>query len=71
MGAMFVAWASEEEREEWLRRSPVHLDRELRAGLLEGLERSRERGYSVVLQSPGFQELRTVHGSPVHPGSGT
>jgi flavin reductase (DIM6/NTAB) family NADH-FMN oxidoreductase RutF len=60
MGAMFVAWASPEEREEWLRRSPVHLDRELRAGLLDGLERSRERGYSVVLQSPAFQELRAA-----------
>ena len=30
------------------------------AGLLAGLERSRERGYSVVLQSPGFQELRAA-----------
>ncbi len=60
MGAMFVAWATGEEQEEWLRRSPVHLDSALRAGLLEGLERSRERGYSVVLQSPGFQELRAA-----------
>lgn len=60
MGAMFVAWASDQEREEWLRRSPVHLDSELRAGLLAGLERSRQRGYSVVLQSPGFAELRAA-----------
>jgi len=51
----FVAWASEDEVEQWLLRGSVSEPEQLSAR--EILERVRERGYSVALEVPGRRRL--------------
>lgn len=49
-GSNCVAWAGPEEIASWLARSPTPLTDEGRQALLDGLQRVRERGYSLVLE---------------------
>ncbi|ARO15490.1 monooxygenase/oxidoreductase [Ketogulonicigenium robustum] len=50
-GSVFVAWAGEAAADHWLSLAPTPLDDALRAHLRQNLERVRERGYSIVLES--------------------
>lgn len=53
--SVFVAWASEEEVEQWLLRGSTSDLEQRRAR--ESLERVRHRGYSVALEVPGRRRL--------------
>lgn len=51
LGAMFVAWAGDEECEHWMRRSRSPLSDVQRAQLVEATETVRERGWSIGLDT--------------------
>lgn len=56
-GSNCIAWAGAEAIEAWLSRSPVRLAPEARLSLLDGLQRVRERGFSIVMHSPAYAEI--------------
>jgi flavin reductase (DIM6/NTAB) family NADH-FMN oxidoreductase RutF len=60
LGALFVAWNSSDETERWLASAGPALDDDLRANLLQGLQRVRERGYSVAMEADEYGELDRV-----------
>lgn len=58
VGTTFVAWEREEVVDNWLARLPLSgPTAQFRERVLEGLERVRERGYSVVSNSPLLIDL--------------
>ncbi|MGD9961969.1 flavin reductase [Nocardioides sp.] len=64
VGSPFVAWSDQAAIDTWMGRLLETPTSEQRRALLAGLERVRERGYSVAVQSPDFiaalSDLRNI-----------